>query len=78
MSFESKCCSCARIIDLYNKFFTFLFLMAAPAAYGSSQARSVIRTVTGLQHSLQQHQILNPLCKARDQTCILMETMLVS
>ena len=32
--------------------------------------------VWGLQHDSQQHQILNPLSKARDQNYILMDTML--
>ena len=31
-----------------------------------------LRLVCYLHHSSQQHQILNPLCKARDETCILM------
>ena len=33
-----------------------------------------IRAASGLYHSSQQHWILNPLSKARDQTCILMDT----
>ena len=70
--------------------------MAAPMAYGSSQARDQIKlelqlpayaTATAtpdgtrihdLYRSLQQHQILNPLSKAKDQTHILMDTMLGS
>ena len=54
-------------------------------AYGNSQASGLIRaTAAGLHtatetqdlshihHSSWQHQILNPLSNARDQTCILM------
>ena len=58
-------------------------------AYVSSQARDQIRTAAaGLRHSntgskphlwpshsLQQHQILNPLMEARDQTHTLMDTI---
>ena len=37
--------------------------------YGSSQARGQIEaTAASLHRSSQQHQILNPLSKARDQT----------
>ena len=63
-------------------------LRAAPAAYGGSQARSPIgdtayttatptpdpSCVCDLHHRSQQCQILNPLSKDRDQTCILMDT----
>ena len=68
----------------------FLFL-AAPAAYGSFWARGQIRItatayatgaartdsghICDLYHNLGQHQVLNPLSEARDQTCILAETM---
>ena len=64
--------------------FSFLLFRASPAAYGGSQARGPIRaTAAGLHHShsntgskpclqatpqLTQHQILNPLRKARDRT----------
>ena len=64
--------------------------MVSPVAYGSSQARGRIRaaaeayaTATANQDlsiicdlccSLWQHRILNPLSKARDQNCILMDT----
>ena len=51
----------------------FHLFRAAPAAYGASQARGQIRA-TGLHHSSWQHWILNPLSKARDQTCILRDT----
>ena len=33
--------------------------------------------ICDLHQSLQKHQILNPPSEARDQTCILMDTMLV-
>ena len=50
-----------------------LLFRAAPSAYESSQARDRIRATDGsLHHSSQQHQITDPLSKARDQTCILM------
>ena len=71
--------------------FLFFLFMAAPAVYGSSQARGRIRAIDeayaiamatwdlshicDLCHSLQQHWILNTLSKARNQTCILTETM---
>ena len=46
--------------------------MATPAAYKNSQARDKSRTAAAdLHHRLQQQQILNPLCEARDQTQIL-------
>ena len=58
--------------------FIYLFIFAfraAPMAYGSSQARVQVGTAAaGLCHSSQQCRILNPLSKARDQTCILMDT----
>ena len=64
-------------------FLPFIF-RAVPMACGSSQARGRIRalaTTTAMQdlncvcnphHSSQKHWILNPLSKARDQTCNLM------
>ena len=64
--------------------------MVAPAAYGNSQAKGGIRAAAaGLCHSTSHagsklrlrptplfvaNQILNKLSKARDQTCILMDT----
>jgi len=70
--------------------FSICLLRAVPAAYGSSQARGRIgATAAGLHHShsnvgselqlwlhhsSQQHQIPNPLNKARDQTHIFMDT----
>ena len=60
----------------------FAFSRAAPMAYGISQAKGLIGAVAaGLRQShsnmgseprLQQHQILNPLSKARDRTLNLM------
>ena len=63
---------------------------AALVGYGSSQARCQVRaaaatytTVTttqvpsldcDLHHSSWQHQILKPLSRARNQTCVLMDT----
>ena len=46
----------------------FALSRATPVAYGGSQARGPIRAVAaGLHYSSQQHWILNPLSKARDQ-----------
>ena len=57
-----------------RSFFFSAFFRAAPAAYGISQSRGRIRAAAaGLHHSSRQHQILNPLSKARDRTCILMD-----
>ena len=57
-----------------KKFFFCLF-RAASMAYGSSQSRSLIRSIAaGLYHSSQQHRILNPLSKTRDRTCVLSVT----
>ena len=73
-----------------HTFFLFFFclLRAVPVTYGSSWARGRIgAAAVGLQHSYArsnphvqstpqfwQHQILNPLSKARDRTNILKET----
>ena len=70
-------------------FCLFAFSRATPAAYGDSQARGQIGAVApslhrshsntrsrpyrDLQHSSRQHRILNPLSKARDRTCVLMD-----
>ena len=70
------------------KFFFFGLFRAAPRAYGSFQARGWIETpAASLHHSHsdsgsksclwpvpRQCWMLNPLCKARDGTCILMDT----
>ena len=71
-----------------------LLFLAILVAYGSSWARGQIITaaeaytsvtatpdpshMSNLHHSLWQHQILNPLSKARDGSCILADTMLGS
>ena len=68
----------------------FCLFRAAPAAYRSSQARGRIRaTAAGLHHSTatrdlsciwdlhhssEHRRILNPWSKAREQTCVLMDT----
>ena len=55
-------------------FFVFVFFLfrSEPSAYGGSQARGCIRpAAAGLHHSSQKRQILNPLSKPRDRTCIL-------
>ena len=57
---------------LYFSFFSLLF-RAEPTAHGGSQVRGQIGpTAAGLHHSSWQHQILNPLSKARDGTQNLM------
>ena len=73
--------------------FLFFLFTATPASYGSSQTRGQselqlqayatatttpdLRYICNLCHSFQQHWILNPLNKARDQTCILTNTIRV-
>ena len=47
--------------------------IASPLAYTTATAMPDLSHVHNLHHSSQQHQILNPLSKARDQTCILMD-----
>ena len=70
--------------------FFYLFFSPTPAAYGGSQARDQIRAIaTGLSHSHSNARsepclqptpqliamlILNPLRKAKDRTCILMDS----
>ena len=51
---------------------------AAPEAYATAtlDPSHICDLHRGLQPMSQQWQILNPLNKARDQTCILMDTML--
>ena len=71
-------------------FFVFCLLSATSEAYGGSQlgVKSELQLpayttatampdpslVCDLHHCLRQRQILNPLRKARDQTCVLMDT----
>ena len=68
-------------------YFIFLHFRAALAAYGGSQARDLqmlaYTTATAMQdlsyicnlpHGSQQHRIIDPLSKTRDQTSILMDT----
>ena len=78
---------------IFSLFFSFPFT-AAPVAYGSSQPRGLIGAaaevftiaratpdpscICDICHGLRQHQILNPESKARDQTLILMDSILVS
>ena len=60
---------------------SFCLFRAAPATYGGSQVRGPTAALaTAMQqpslvcdqrHSSQQHQILNPLSEARDQTHVL-------
>ena len=75
-------------------FFFFCLFRAASVAYGGSQAIGPIRSVAvglptataildpshvfDLHHSSWQHRILNPLSKARDQTCVLMDSFPLS
>ena len=65
-----------------NSFFSFFLFAVIPVANGNSWARDQMTAAAedyatatathdpSLHHSLQQRQILNPLSKARDQTCI--------
>ena len=56
-------------------FIYFCLFRAAPTAYGGSQARGQNRSCSHWPiPQPQQHQILNPLIKARDRTCIFMDT----
>ena len=65
-----------RHIHAYSSSFLF---RATLTAHGSSWARSPIRgAAAGLPHSLWWRQILNLLREARDQTCILVDTVLGS
>ena len=43
-------------------------------AYATDTARPDLSHVCDLHHSSWQHRILNPLGRARDQTCILTDT----
>ena len=86
MLWFDACIYCDRILPLSFSFFFFCLFRAALAAYGSSQARVKLEayaTATAIQdlshicylhHSWQQCWILNPLSRARDQTCVLMDT----
>ena len=59
-------------MSFFLPFFLFFCLFRATLiAYGGSQARGRIRAAAT---SSQQHQILNPLSKARDKTRVLMDT----
>ena len=44
-------------------------------AYASAIATQDLSLICDLRHNLWQHQILNPLSKARDGICILSSTM---
>ena len=56
-------------------FFFFCLFRAAPAALRGSQIKGQIgATAADLHHNSQQCRVLNPLCKARDQTHNLMVT----
>ena len=68
---------------------SFFLFIATPVAHGSSwpEVESVLQLqafakatpdpshARDLDHRFQQHQILNALSEARDQTCILTDTM---
>ena len=80
-------------MEWYRNKWVFFFFLAAPVAFGSSWARGRIWAaaaacttvmeildpicICNLCCILQQCQIFKPLSEARDQTCILMDTMLV-
>ena len=44
-------------------------------AYTTATATEDLSHVCDLHHSSRQHQILNPLSEAKDQTCVLMDTI---
>ena len=81
------CCNnrhSAHVWWIVNSFFFFCIFRAVPAAYGCSQSRGWIRAIVAglrhsyssayIHHSIWQHQIPNPLSKARGWTCIVMGT----
>ena len=78
--FSFRLCSSSDLYDTvlfcFVCFVLFVFpvlFRAVPIAYGGSQTGGLIEAVAaGLRHSSRQHQILNPLSKARDPTCSLM------
>ena len=88
-STRSRCEQGLSLLFFFFFFLSFCPFRAAPAAYGGSQAGGQMRAIaTGLHHShsntnskprlqptpqLTQHQILDPLGKSRDQTCVLMD-----
>ena len=45
-----------------------------PPAYTTATVTPDLSHICDLYHSSQQYWVLNPLSKARDQTCILMDT----
>ena len=71
---------CILFLDTFSFFLSFCVFRAAPTAYGnspygSSQARGRIRAAAYWPTTQPyQHQILNPLSEARDQTRILTDT----
>ena len=58
----------------YVSFQTGVELELQPPAYATATATADLSHIFSLYHSSWQLQILNPLSKARDQTCILMDT----
>ena len=57
-----------------NAYFDFDF-STVPMAHGGSESRGeIVAAAASLYHSSRQCRILNPLSKARDPTCILMDT----
>ena len=48
---------------------------AVPEAYATDTATPDLSRICDLHCSLQQHRVLNPLSKARDQSLILLNTM---
>ena len=88
MTPDSSCLPLEGLLPhLFFRLFVLCFFRAAPIAYGGSQARAV---AAGLHHShsntrskirvqpkpqfTAQHQILDLLSEARDQTRVLMDT----
>ena len=66
---------------LFIYLFKKIFFRALPAAYGGSQSKGRIGAVAeaaGLHHRSEQCWILNSSSKARDQTCVLVDTSQIS
>ena len=65
-------------LDVRRTFCCFFVFWATPEAYGGSEARSWIRAAAAsLHHSSWQRWTVNPLSKARDWTCVLMDDRFV-
>ena len=65
----------AELWTLYFIYLIIYFFRAASVVYGGSQSRVwIAATAANLHHSSRQCWIPNPLSKASDRTCVLMDT----